>query len=328
MFLIAFGGSPATRAQDHPGEMSSGPDMLQADLDRDGVPERIGWRRIASDSETGVFHQVVVTGSDGKALWKSPEIMNPDEPLAFGEWDFGSALPEMAGDLDADGQVEMLASTPQSDVSPATFRIFRWTGTAFELTKTAALTGPGKQGATFEWTATPHESQFWVQEWLGMSAEGGSIVKLLALSDGSSVCSALGVLLPRNGAFRLARWFDPPAAVGESFKPPEPDPEPNGAIMYRARLSSRDHRNSNGEILTKVLDIVRQDRANVHRGVHVDPEDKRDAAFQSVQAREAMSSLTLRIAGGPAAEGIIVRGTPLVEVRVAGKRVEVQVLSP
>lgn len=324
--LIALGALVAAMAQDVPEELPSEPELLRVDLDRDGIAERIAWRQIGSDSETGVFHQVVVTGPSEKVLWKSPEILNAEDPLAFGEWHFGTALPQLAGDLDADGRVEMLAPTAQSDVSPATFRIFRWNGTAFELTRTASLSGPGRRGAAFHWTATPDERQFWVQEWLGMSTEGGWIVKLVALLDGSSVRSALGVLLPQDEAFVLARWFEPPSTTVDFSSPPDPAPE--GGVLYRARLSARDHRNSSGAVLTKVLDIVRQDRANVHRGVHVDPEDEGDSIFQSVQSREDVSSFELRIAGGRAAENVIVRGTPLVQVRVSGKRIEVEVISP
>jgi hypothetical protein len=52
---------------------------------------------------------VLVSDADGKVLWRSPEVRDANHPLAFGEFDFGSSLPEFAGDVDRDGTVEMLA---------------------------------------------------------------------------------------------------------------------------------------------------------------------------------------------------------------------------
>lgn len=85
---------------------------------------------------------------------------------------------------------------------------------------------------------------------------------------------------------------------------------------YRARLSARDHFNTNGERLTSPAEIIRQDRANVHRFGIVDPEDQSDQFFSSEKNRAILEKLLEAGHSEPAAYQAVVNGTPLVVVTV------------
>jgi hypothetical protein len=308
----------------HAAENATEPEVLVADLNGDGQPEVISRRRLGADSETGTFFQIVVKDASDAVLWTSPEILDPNHPLAFGEWHFGISLPQLAGDVDRDGKVELIVPAPQSDVSPTFFRVLQWTGKAFEPKYSRALSGKGRKGAAFKWTQSPSLADYWVQQWLGSSAEGGWVVELVSLREGSEVRTATAVISAKGDGFELIRWIQPPAKVGATVENESPAAQ---GITYRARLSAADHQNSSGAVLKKVIDILRQDRANVHRGTHRDPEDQTDERFASAQSREALASMTAIVRGGAKAEARIIDGTPVVDVKVSAKGVWVEITS-
>jgi len=281
-------------------EFPTEPQVLLVDLNGDGVPEQISRRKLGSDNQLGTFYQIVVKNSQAAILWKSPEVLDASHPLAFGEWDFGISLPQLAGDVDRDGQVELLVPAPQSDVSPTTFRMLKWTGAAFEPHQAKSLVGKGQKGAVFRWTDSPSTSAYWVEKWIGTSAEGGWVVKLVMLPNSGNVVTALAVLTAKDDGFELVRWIESPAPLGGGDEPAAAQPG-----SYRARLSAQDHVNSTGVLLKKVLEVLRQDRANVHRGTHRDTEDAVDARFSTAESREGMAQMPLRVLGGAKAEAAI-----------------------
>lgn len=299
-------------------EESSEPLLLRVDLNGDGKAETITRRRLGGDSELGSYHQIIVSDAGGGVLWKSSEVQDATDPLAFGSWDFGVSLPELAGDIDQDGKVELLAPAPQSDVSPTFHRVLRWTGDAFKPVFSRALSGSGRRGATFGWTKDPKPQDFWVLHWLGASAEGGWVVQLYAMQEsGESVRTGIAVLMPKAGSFELLRWIQPPETMGGGD---------GGEFTYRARLSEKDHISSTGAALTTVADVLRQDRANVHRSLHTDEEDGIDARFITKEAREELGTMEIHVEGGAEDERRVLTGTPLVEVRIEGGTVSVRVI--
>ena len=85
---------------------------------------------------------------------------------------------------------------------------------------------------------------------------------------------------------------------------------------YVARLSERDHFNSNGQRLTTAAAIIRQDRANYHRFGIRDAEDEDDKFFADEGNRAILERL---LEHGRAESGVIsgiVNGNPLVRVEV------------
>ena len=85
---------------------------------------------------------------------------------------------------------------------------------------------------------------------------------------------------------------------------------------YTARLSPRDHENSNGVRLTSAAAVIRQDRANYHKGIHQDEEDQGDQYFASARNREVLEAMLERGASTRGALNAIVNGTPLVQVSI------------
>ncbi len=193
---------------------ASGPGSILADLTGDGQLETIIWQRIGGETEAGDFFQVRVVDQATRILWASPAVTDPADPLAFGQWHFGVSLPEWAGDLRGDGSRVLIVPAPQSDVSPAWFRVFRWVNQAFEPVFVRALAGAGAPGASFTWTEAPDPMDFWVSRWIGRSAENGLVVEVMSMHPRTGeIRQALAVMLPKGGAFEMVRWIQPPAAL-------------------------------------------------------------------------------------------------------------------
>ncbi len=85
---------------------------------------------------------------------------------------------------------------------------------------------------------------------------------------------------------------------------------------YNARLSSKDHFNSNGERLTSVAAIIRQDRANYYVYGSHDAEDEPDDFFADKANRARLEFLLDhgRITGD--VEDAILNSTPLIHVDI------------
>ncbi len=100
---------------------------------------------------------------------------------------------------------------------------------------------------------------------------------------------------------------------------------------YVARLSERDHFNSNGQRLTSAAAIIRQDRANYFRFGRGDAEDEPDRFFASIENRAALERMLERGRASPGALAAIVNGTPVVRVDIyrdgGGYSVHVTVLN-
>lgn len=96
---------------------------------------------------------------------------------------------------------------------------------------------------------------------------------------------------------------------------------------YVARLSWQDHHASDGYRLDNAAQVVRQDRANVHKFGYIDQEDDDDGWFGSADARARLQRmLEARGAMDQATKRAIMGGEPLVEVEVYRASVRVTVL--
>lgn len=85
---------------------------------------------------------------------------------------------------------------------------------------------------------------------------------------------------------------------------------------YVAQLSSADHFNSNGERLTTVAAIIRQDRANFHRFGIRDSLDESDDFFEDKDNRALMEKFISRGRISKEARNAIVNGTPVIRVDI------------
>jgi len=113
-----------------------------------------------------------------------------------------------------------------------------------------------------------------------------------------------------------------PGAASGASDSADRDPD----IVYRARMSDDDHRNSKGRNLVEAHHIIAMDRANYHRFQRRDPEDQADPTLHDKRGRRVLRRLLRRGMDRDIAERIV-RGTPLIEVRIWGEeRAEVTIV--
>ena len=100
--------------------------------------------------------------------------------------------------------------------------------------------------------------------------------------------------------------------------------------QYVAYIGTADLYNSRGSRLKKPWQILRQDRANVHRFGESQPGDEGDRFFDDIDNRAAMERMVMNGYINPRAARDIVAGGAMVVVRIigsgnVGRRVEVDV---
>ncbi|GAA5073989.1 hypothetical protein N0B44_33695 [Roseibacterium beibuensis] len=100
--------------------------------------------------------------------------------------------------------------------------------------------------------------------------------------------------------------------------------------QYTAYIGQQDLYNSNGQRLTEHWQILRQDRANLHRFGISQPGDEWDPWFGNYNARGAMEQMIMQGAADPVARQNIIAGGATVVVQVYGwngqpSRIDVQV---
>jgi hypothetical protein len=96
---------------------------------------------------------------------------------------------------------------------------------------------------------------------------------------------------------------------------------------YTARLSPRDHYNSNGERLRSAAAIIRQDRANYYVYGLRDSEDEPDSYFSSKRNRARLEELLENGRATPDAIYRVVNGTPLIRVDIYATGISVTIIS-
>jgi len=88
---------------------------------------------------------------------------------------------------------------------------------------------------------------------------------------------------------------------------------------YSAYISENDLYNSNGDRLREAWQIIRQDRANVHRYGLIDEDDEGDYFFDNADNRALLEMLVAQGALSRAASRAIVNGDIGIYVQVFGR---------
>lgn len=312
------------------GQHNADPRMLEFDLNRDGQLERVTWTKFA-ETEDGDLHQLRVFGHSGNLIWEGPRETDHQSPFFIGAFHYGISLPEIIGDVDGDGAFELVIPDPQSDVSPTSYRVLRWKGGQFVETRNPAgslLESPIGSGS-FPWKRNSNWQGTWISSFLSVNPDGSILVQVTEYKQNGSPRNGVASVAVSPEGYRILKWTQPLSGAEQGNGVPIEKPFPNQGVVYRARLSAQDHFNSKGERLTTVRDVLRQDRANFHRG-NGDREDGHDPIFSTLASRESMEKLT------PAAKGIhpsalknaIVERTPLVEIELKGTVLRVKILEP
>ena len=101
--------------------------------------------------------------------------------------------------------------------------------------------------------------------------------------------------------------------------------QPTLIAEYTARISPGDRVNSQGDSLTTVAAILRQDRANFHRFDGADPEDEADTDFSTQEERGRFERMIQRGQVSAETRRAILNGTPLIRVQIFSEHIVVSV---
>ena len=121
-----------------------------------------------------------------------------------------------------------------------------------------------------------------------------------------------------------------PALVEPVAAPPRAEPVlaglvglPSAMDRYRARLSTADHCNSRGELLSTAAQVIRQDRANYY----MEKGDREDSPMAELSTPDARQGLEARVVVDAETARTIKSSTPLVEVEKTASGFTVRIVA-
>lgn len=180
---------------------------FRVDLNSDGRPEQVVVKAYGV-SGSDWFARVLVLDSSGKVIWRGPASKNTADPLVFGNFEYGYALPELIQDIDADGKVEMIAGSPVSDVRPQPFRIFRWTGSKFVYLRTRTLMESSAGSGQFVWSQPGPPQGCWISELKAGKAGQGILADVFEYVNNRTRGGKAELSATPSG-FKVTRWVAP-----------------------------------------------------------------------------------------------------------------------
>ena len=182
--------------------------VFVGDLGNDGTMEKVLVRKTGS-KDGNDFYQLVVQDDTGKEIWAGPKTMDTDDPLVFGVWDWGVSLPQALGDIDGDGRVELVAEAPRSDVSPASFRVFGWTGSEFKPVRTLPLLETPAGSGFYPWAQSERYMGCWIDKFEKVGAGGEVTVGMMEYTEGKPPRTGKAVVTAEKNGYRLKKWISP-----------------------------------------------------------------------------------------------------------------------
>ncbi|MCL5773017.1 MAG: hypothetical protein M1536_01360 [Firmicutes bacterium] len=210
VLMIVFLGIGFALAQgNYPAKMKEGQTYKSffVDLNKDGHKEKIAVK-VYGVSGYEWFAQIVVFDSSGKVIWKGPADKNRANPLVFGNFDYGSALPEVVRDMDDDGSVEMIATTPVSDVRPQPFRLFRWNGKKFVYVFIKTLMEKPAGSGVFVWSKPGPPEGCWITELREIKEYKNFIAEVFEYKKEKTRGGSAEVASSAAG-FKVVKWIKP-----------------------------------------------------------------------------------------------------------------------
>lgn len=182
------------------------PRRFSVDINGDGRKEMIKLEDMPNAQ--GGDGRLAVFDAQGQLLWRGPV---GEDPLAFSCRDWGLYWPSLIGDVDGDGVAELIARQPQSDVSPSSFLLARWTLHGFKTVHRgwSLLEQPPGSGR-FVSASPPGDGRpaTWIMEFLSLQGDGEIRVSIYRAVGGEVRTGTALVRLTMEGA-RLTRWLDP-----------------------------------------------------------------------------------------------------------------------
>ncbi len=181
-----------------------------------------------------------------------------------------------------------------------------------------------KGSGRFPWSDSEEWKGTWISSIQGINENGSLRVEVLEFSGGADTRTGVADVKAVKGGFSLVKWRSPlkDPAKGKGRAQPA-----SGGFVYRAVLGAGDHFNSAGERLSTVGDVLRQDRANYHKGKG-DAGDGDDPVFDTFKARESMGKLKVIPVGlsEAALKKAVMDGTPKVEVEATTSALKVKIV--
>lgn len=170
--------------------------VTSIDLDGDSLREKVGLRCVEV-TQRGWHSRLTVWNARGQVVWQSmPARVGV---WAFGGWDWGVTDLQWVGDIDGDGSIEAVSNEPISDVSPVSFRVYRWSGKAFHHVRTAALLPAGAN--EFVWQSKARGGT-----WIGSFKKGPVAVVWVTSPAGEMRLKQARVQGGASG-FRVVEWL-------------------------------------------------------------------------------------------------------------------------
>ncbi|MCX7718776.1 MAG: VCBS repeat-containing protein [Candidatus Sumerlaeaceae bacterium] len=308
-------------------DMREPPREFQADLDGDGWLETVRVK-FSGRNDQGEFFHLEVANGEGRVIWTGPKDLDPDNRLVFGNLEFGQTMPTVIADIDGDGAVELVAGAPQSDVSPRWFRVLRWSHGAFKPVRSGSLFEDPPGSKLFPWGETQEYKGRWINElWPSPDGAAGEFeAELIEYPGETSIRSGRGVVEATPQGFRLVRMITPMRKP--EAEPPEETPNSgtsgSGSVLaaYMCQIGDEDLRNSKGERLKTVRDILAQDRANFHKHrIRHRRDIAEETYFASAANRQMFQSARLEVPDRLAKW--IIEGGAIVQVTVYPGRIVV-----
>ncbi len=170
--------------------------LSQVDLNGDGKLEKVGLHCVEV-KDSGWYSRLTVWNAQGQRVWQSmPAKVGV---WAFGGWDWGISDLQWVGDIDGDGAIEAVAPDPVSDVSPVSFRVFRWNGKAFQHVRTSALLSRSQE--EFGWS-----NQTQGKRWIG-AFKKGAVGVIWTTTPSGEVSLKEARLQGSPQGFRVLQWL-------------------------------------------------------------------------------------------------------------------------
>lgn len=176
------------------------------DLNGDGTRENVQVK-VYGLAESEWFAQILVRDDKGKLIWQGPHNKNRQDPLVFGNFNYGSAMPQALGDFNGDGKIELIATSPVSDLRPQSFRLFVWQGGKFVFVAEKTLLENPAGSGIYRWSkvwgadcGTPHG--LWIMAVKADKDPGRYLVEVLSADSRLGVAKAV----PTAQGFKIINW--------------------------------------------------------------------------------------------------------------------------
>jgi hypothetical protein len=190
---------------------------LQVDLDKDGKPETVALKKHKQTDEGSFYHLVVYKNVDGKkkVLWEDKKVK-----YEFCEADWGIEDLEIAGDVYKDGNIELFTPYAMSDVSPVSYRIFKWTDNQFIQLKDACyitqlktgdklrLSGIFRNDMAYSTGEKDFSKMAWIDDFEKLIEPGVVEVNITGYDDENNVLLGKAIVQSTGDGFKLVKWLE------------------------------------------------------------------------------------------------------------------------